>query len=186
MFNKKNKMKTQDKRQDRRDSAEENEQLFHIQKTLCSIAKEKNFSLDLSNFYGISRGKNALYLAQNGELYRSTLRKRNKFYDSKTFDAFTEINVKHKKINLFFFCKSTLISGGSQDNICAEIGEFITNIKTRNNSYPDNNDFYVLLLDGKYWKTFNEEDMMLPKNAISCNSENFAEKINFFLKKLCI
>lgn len=172
-------MKT--RRKDRRDSAEEKEQLKQIKDCLITVKDVMEIHLDLSFFRTIS---NSIYLGEDGEFHKMNTKKRNKFYDTKTFDAYGNYNFQYNNLNIYFFCKSTFYNGGSQDNICCEIGHFINNIKTRNEKRKNISDeLYILMLDGNYWNDINEKNMNLPENVIYCNTNNLLKKIILQVKK---
>lgn len=94
------------------------------------------------HFFPIEKDK--YFLDRNGGFRYNE--KRNKFYDSKTFDYGVQIEIGKKEISVFFSLKGVDTDGGHQDDVLMEIGKTCELIEKN----KDENLYFVFLLDGEY------------------------------------
>lgn len=150
---------------------------------LKKISNETKYEIDLSKFTYLSKGQGGCYISSEGEMVKSKTRKANPLNgDSKTIDGFVQFKHEKKNLDVMIFCKYTKSRGGIQDSIAYEIHSFIKSVEKRNAlQISDNNEIYVIYLDGDYWKSKGAELIKninrLPSNIIFCNTENFYSKL---------
>lgn len=119
-----------------------------IEKTQINIINFVLLALDCLygnekiHFFPIEKDK--YFLDRNGGFRYNE--KRNKFYDSKTFDYGVQIEIGKKEISVFFSLKGVDTDGGHQDDVLMEIGKTCELIEKN----KDENLYFVFLLDGEY------------------------------------
>ena len=150
---------------------------------LKKISNETKYEIDLSKFTYLSKGQGRCYISSEGEMVKTKTKKANPLNgDSKTIDGFVQFKHGKKNFDVMIFCKYTKSRGGIQDSISYEINAFIKSIEKRNALHiSDNNEIYVIYLDGDYWNTKGAEHIKninrLPSNVMFCNIENFYSKL---------
>ena len=177
-----NKIFNREVRTDRRDSQDEKRQKRYLYDICKNISKEKSYYLDMSKFNSVSHslGVDGLYINRNGVISHSKGAKRNRFYDSKTFDAMATIGNDAKNVNLYFIIKYTKNNGGQQNGINYELAVTVDNIRKNN---QENNLFFIVA-DGKYWDSVDFSQLELPSNCFVINEKIAKESIKTNLKNI--
>ena len=122
------------------------------------------------------------YITDSGKIYHTSQRKKNPWFDSKTFDAILEIEIENKNYDIFFVLKGVENQGGHQTNVLQEMGLYI---RQMNNNVDDNVNF-IFLLDGKFIESkfhlVNDSTYKTDKFIMS-NSSNVRKSIENILKR---
>jgi hypothetical protein len=168
-------------REDRRDSFEEKCQK-EIIRCYCNEIESENecISFNYDRIDSVSRGKESQYLREDGTIATNN-RNRNRFYDTKSFDALVTAENKHTRnyLNIYFFCKSTKGQGGYQDDAVQELGQMLNCLEKN----KDNNMVVICMLEGPFWKpSLIEESRIDNKKSFHATRENLKEKLNYILR----
>ena len=163
----------------KRDNKIEKEQLNIIDNAVELL--QKIYS-DISFKLIIPSHTSGWYIIDNGKIYHTIQRKKNLWFDSKTFDAILEIEIDNKNYDIFFVLKGVENQGGHQTNVLQEMGLYIRQI---NNNVDDNVNF-IFLLDGKFIESkfyLVDDSTYKTDKFILTNSSNVRKSIETILKR---
>lgn len=168
-------------REDRRDSYEELKQkevTYNIFNEICSEYEAISVNYDYIN--SVSRGNKSQYLREDGTIATDN-KKRNHFYDTKSFDALVIVENKYTKdyLKFYYFCKSTKQEGGYQHDAVQELGVMLNCIEKN----KDDDMVVMCMLEGPFWKpSLIKEGRFDNKKSFYVTRENMKETLIDILK----
>lgn len=166
---------------DKRNSKIEKIQLDLLKNSLNNICLSRSdiFEINYQSWNTKKKG-NKWYISEKGKILEYGDSKKNKVYDSKSFDSIVTINFTNGRcINVYFILKGIQNEGGHQDNVIGEIGMYSKMIKKN----KDSKNFFVFILDGEYIQKY-KRNIRKSKNYIVVSSNDFEAKFNNILNKI--